>query len=188
MLISLLGRVNVIKINILPQLNYLFQNLPCYLASSFFKTLNSCISRYIWNNKQQRVCLSKPLLIDFESLCCHPRRLDSLWFINNINHVNSLTDNVIVYTTLLVWNDVKKHSNIPQIMSIHSPLALNPDFPTQIRSIRLRAWSSKGLSDFSGMFTSEIVKSFEQIRTEFNIPSEDFFYNVFKFYILYSPY
>lgn len=111
---SLLGRINVIKMNILPWLNYLFQNLPCYLNTSFFKSLNSHISRYIWNNKQQRVGLSKlckpkdlgglslpnfqlyywaaqlktitswvmnrqdALWIDFESLFCYPRRLESL--------------------------------------------------------------------------------------------------------------
>lgn len=82
---------------------------------------------------------------------------------------------MIVYNTLLVWNDVKKHLNIPQNISIHSPLALNPDFPIQIRSIGLLDWSFKGLSDFSGMFNSEILRTFEQIRIEFDIPFEDFF-------------
>lgn len=39
----------------------LFQNLSCYLTPAFFfvKSLNSCISQYIWNNKHQRVRLSK---------------------------------------------------------------------------------------------------------------------------------
>lgn len=60
---SLLGRINSIKMNILPRLNYLFQNLPCYLTPAFFKSLNSHISRYVWNNKYQRVkfsILTKP--------------------------------------------------------------------------------------------------------------------------------
>lgn len=55
-----------------------------------------------------------------------------------------------------------------------SPLALNLDFPIQIRSIGLLDWSSKGLSDFSGLVISESLRSFEQIR-EFNILPVDFF-------------
>lgn len=57
--ISLLGRINTIKLNVLPRLNYLFQNLPCYLTPVVFQSLNSSISRYIWNNKHQRVGFSK---------------------------------------------------------------------------------------------------------------------------------
>uniref|UniRef100_A0A3B5REW6 Reverse transcriptase domain-containing protein n=1 Tax=Xiphophorus maculatus TaxID=8083 RepID=A0A3B5REW6_XIPMA len=56
--ISLLGRANTIKMNTL-----LFQNLPCYLSLTFFKSLNSHISRFIWNNKHQRIrfsTLTKP--------------------------------------------------------------------------------------------------------------------------------
>ncbi len=60
---SLLGRINSVKMNILPRFNYVFQNLPCYLTPAFFKSLHSHISCYIWNNKHQRVkfsTLTKP--------------------------------------------------------------------------------------------------------------------------------
>lgn len=56
--ISLLGRINTIKMNVLPWLNYLFQNLPCNLTPVIFKSLNSSISGYIWNKKHQRVRFS----------------------------------------------------------------------------------------------------------------------------------
>lgn len=88
------------------------------------------------------------LWIDLESLSCRPRRLNSLPFINNIDQLNSIKNNIIVYNTLLVWRDVKKYLNIFSSISIHSPSALNPDLPLQIRGIGLLDWTAKGLSDF----------------------------------------
>ena len=61
--ISLVGRINVIRMNVLPRLNYLFQMLPCYLPVSFFKTTNQSITKFIWDNKKPRIkfsTLSKP--------------------------------------------------------------------------------------------------------------------------------
>uniref|UniRef100_A0A8K9UVS9 Reverse transcriptase domain-containing protein n=1 Tax=Oncorhynchus mykiss TaxID=8022 RepID=A0A8K9UVS9_ONCMY len=62
--ISLVGRINVIRMNVLPRLNYLFQMLPCYLpVGSFFKTTNQSITKFIWGNKKPRIkfsTLSKP--------------------------------------------------------------------------------------------------------------------------------
>ena len=208
---SFFGRINTIKMNILPRLNYLFQNLPCYLTPALFNSLNSYISQYIWNNKHQRVRFSKltkpkelgglslpnlqlyywsaqlkmmtnwfikkrdSLWISLESLACHPRRLESLPFINDIDQLNSLKKNIIIYNTLQVWRDVRKYLNIPSAISARSPLALNPDLPVQIRSIGLLEWASKGLPEVSGLLTSNSVKPFEQIRKDFDIPCKDFF-------------
>ena len=55
---SLLGRIHVIKNNILPKLNFLFQMLPCYLSATFFKPLNKYISKFIWSNKKPRIRLT----------------------------------------------------------------------------------------------------------------------------------
>ena len=117
-----------------------------------------------------------------ESLSCHPRRLNSLPrrlnslpYINNIDQLNHLKNNTMVYNTLLVWRDVKKYLNISPAISLWSPLTLNPDLPAQIRSIGLLEWSSRGLSSFTDLLVSDSVKSFEQIRADFNIPRTDFY-------------
>lgn len=53
--LSLLGRINVIRMNILPRLNFLFQTLPCYLSTIFFfNILNNHISKFIWSNKKSK--------------------------------------------------------------------------------------------------------------------------------------
>lgn len=64
--ISLLGRVNAIKMIFLPQILYLFQNLPIFLTKSFFKKIDSIVLPFIWNYKAHRIkkehlCKHKPV-------------------------------------------------------------------------------------------------------------------------------
>lgn len=54
--ISLLGRVNAIKMIFLPQLLYLVQTVPIYLPKSFFKKLEtSIVTNFIWDYKSHRI-------------------------------------------------------------------------------------------------------------------------------------
>ena len=52
--ISLAGRVNTVKMTVLPQFLYTFQMIPLFLPISFFKDLNSHISSFIWNKSVPR--------------------------------------------------------------------------------------------------------------------------------------
>ena len=56
--ISLVGRVNIVKMSVLPTFLYLFQNLPTIPPQSFFKKVQSLISSFIWNNKTPQICMS----------------------------------------------------------------------------------------------------------------------------------
>ncbi len=61
--LSLIGRINAIKMVILPRFLYLFQNLPIFLPKSFFKLLDSVILPFIWGYKTHRTSkahLQKP--------------------------------------------------------------------------------------------------------------------------------
>ena len=56
--LTLIGQINVVKMNLLPRLNYLFQSLPCPIPSTFFKNLNTEISKFLWNHKKVRISLA----------------------------------------------------------------------------------------------------------------------------------
>lgn len=61
--LSIVGRIETIKMNILPRILFLFQTLPLFLPKSFFKALDTIISSYIWAGKSpriQRASLQRP--------------------------------------------------------------------------------------------------------------------------------
>uniref|UniRef100_A0A3B5LII0 Reverse transcriptase domain-containing protein n=1 Tax=Xiphophorus couchianus TaxID=32473 RepID=A0A3B5LII0_9TELE len=55
--LSLIGRVNTIKMSILPKFIYLFQCVPLKVPMTFFKDLDKVISLFLWQKKVPRVKL-----------------------------------------------------------------------------------------------------------------------------------
>lgn len=53
--ISLAGKINAIKVVVLPRFLHLFQSVPCYIAQRYFKQLYSIITPFIWNYKSVRI-------------------------------------------------------------------------------------------------------------------------------------
>lgn len=52
---TIASRVEVIKINVLPRILYLFQNLPVELSNNEFIEWDKFISRYLWQGKRPRI-------------------------------------------------------------------------------------------------------------------------------------
>ncbi len=57
--LSLFGRTETIKMNILPRLLYLFQSLSVWISSSAFKMLDRLISTFIWQKRKPRIKLKQ---------------------------------------------------------------------------------------------------------------------------------
>lgn len=53
--LSVAGRINTIKMNILPKFLFLFQNIPVFIPKAFFKTLDGIFSDFIWNGGPARI-------------------------------------------------------------------------------------------------------------------------------------
>lgn len=55
--LSLIGRIESIRMNVLPRFLFLFQSLPVTVPHTTFKLLDKLITKFIWQNKRPRVRL-----------------------------------------------------------------------------------------------------------------------------------
>lgn len=56
--LSIIGRINIIKINMLPKFLYIFQSIPLAPPSNFFSQTKKLPSNCIWSNRKPRLWLS----------------------------------------------------------------------------------------------------------------------------------
>lgn len=58
---SWLGRISVIKMNVLPRLLFMLQMIPLGIPAGFFTLISTLISKYVWNRRRPR--LARVLLV-----------------------------------------------------------------------------------------------------------------------------
>lgn len=53
--LSLGGRINTVKMNVMPRFLFLFQCIPIFFTKSFFSSINKLITNFIWNKRTHRI-------------------------------------------------------------------------------------------------------------------------------------
>ncbi len=53
--LTLSGRIETVRMNVMPRLLFLFQSLPSIVSDSILKSIDKIISKFIWQNKKARI-------------------------------------------------------------------------------------------------------------------------------------
>uniref|UniRef100_A0A8C5D9N9 Reverse transcriptase domain-containing protein n=1 Tax=Gouania willdenowi TaxID=441366 RepID=A0A8C5D9N9_GOUWI len=80
--LTLIGKVNTVKMNVLPKFLFLFQCLPIFLPKRFFKSIDSTISHFLWNGKSPRVRLKVLQSCKFDGGLSLPNFQFYYWAVN----------------------------------------------------------------------------------------------------------
>ncbi len=196
--LSPLGRINAVKMNILPKFLYLFQAIPLFLPKSFFKNIDKRISSFIWAGKTPRISkISLPYFMyyywaaniqklvfwvqdsslpwcNLEAKSCVSSSLPAMVFSSLPMSLSHYTDNPIVCSSLKTFFQFRRHfkfTSASTMAPIHKNHLFLPPFSDSVFAL----WEKKGLKCFEDLFINNVFASFSELSLSFNLPSSHLF-------------
>ena len=106
--------------------------------------------------------------LDLEAIGCGSA-LSEMPFINGAISSHGIRDNFIVRNTLKSWNQIRRHFGITTQHSMLAPVYCNPDFTQSCSDVGFRVWKEAGISKILDLFLGGTLKSFAQLKIEFNL-------------------
>ena len=151
--LSLGGRINTIKMSVLPKFLYLFQSIPVFLTKFFFKSVDSLISAFIWNNKSPRIR---------KSILEKPRLQGGMALPNFIFYYWSANIRALVY-----WMRAVEGPDVPEWLVLESSSCAPTSLPALLCS---KLPSQKPTSFYSNNpIVIQSVKIWNQFRRSFTL-------------------
>ena len=164
--ISLTGRIATVKMSILPKINYLFSMIPIQPTLTWFKSLDSIISKYYWKNKPARIKLST---------LQKPKHLGGLeapqffhyFLANQLQYIIKWIHNSQQCDT---WLDIEKtfcnEIKISDLPFLNQSIKLHPCFKSLTISTALTAWwkfhkitnTSFAISEYTPIWNNPDIK------------------------------
>uniref|UniRef100_A0AAR2IWT2 Reverse transcriptase domain-containing protein n=1 Tax=Pygocentrus nattereri TaxID=42514 RepID=A0AAR2IWT2_PYGNA len=140
--ISLGGRINTVKMNILPRFLYLFQCIPIFLTKSFFLLIDKLISAFIWNGKNAHIRKSILQRHREHGGLSLPNFQYYYWAANNVMlyWFKSYIEDLATGITEDVWQSILKNIHLSSICQRHRVI--------QFKVVHRLHWSKVKLAKF----------------------------------------
>ena len=104
-----------------------------------------------------------------------PLTLASLPFTLNRKDSEVSDGNLIVKSTLKVWDMIKKWEKRSNMLSPITPILRNTDFPPGMTDTGFSIWKDAGIVALKDLFEGDSMMSFDQLRMKYNLPQTHFF-------------
>lgn len=151
--LSLAGRINVVKMTVMPRFLYLFQMIPIFLPKSYFAQLDRFVSLFIWNKKPARIRRASLERAKADGGLGLPNFLFYYWAANIVKLTYWIT--MFADGEGPVWADMELRATLPisPISILTAPLPLNV--------------KASGLN--SNLVVQNSIKIWGQFRKHFNL-------------------
>ena len=115
-----------------------------------------------------------PVWVEMEQHSTHPVSLPTSVCAPLPLSKQRLTNNLIVSSSLQIWSQFRTHFKRRQAMP-SLPISANALFPPSLMDTAFKLWFRNGLKRVKDLFKDGVFMSFEQLVSEYNIPSSHSF-------------
>lgn len=112
--------------------------------------------------------------LGMEQSSCKPVSLSALAHSPVKSPITSYTKNVIIKTTVKIWNQFRRCFGL-QTYSILAPITASPSFPPSLIDRAFEVWSNKGIKTFKDLYIDNTFASFEQLSKKLSLSNQHFF-------------
>lgn len=168
-------RISIIKMLVLPLINFLSSMLPLNPPKGFWDRLQSLISEFIWNIKKPRIkftTLQREKLrilrswldpsnstswCSLKAKLIHPCRLQDLIYAHTPIKQARILYGPIIENVLVTWKLVTEYYKTNNKWHYHTPIFHNHN------------WSNNGIHILGKLFDTHGLRIFEDLREQYNL-------------------
>lgn len=209
--ISLLGRINLIKMTILPKIMYPLSMLFLSLKTNDIRDINKAMSDFIWAGRKPKIKLDILQLpkerggwglpkienyvlsiharvislwtagaadmswLEIEAAICKPFSLVNLLDKRGIELPVITRDNFLISNTIKTWNSLRKFFKKTHSFNSLTTLLDNPELTAGGAGPNFKIWQELGIRRVYDLWDKGTFKTFESLRTQYKIPTNDFY-------------
>lgn len=200
--LTIIGRINIIKMNILPKFLYLFQSIPLQFQ---------VFSKFIWNKRRSRLRLTLLYLpyergglqlpnllwyfraaqvrsaffwfsnpstlpwVQIEEKCAKGLTLVNYLYSDSLKRLKKNTTNPFVKSTITAWQESQEMFSMNEGLSAFVPIWGNSLFIPGRLDGGFRLWAQLGLRMIRDLYSDNTLMSFNDLRRRFGIPQSHLF-------------
>uniref|UniRef100_A0A8C6UCR3 Reverse transcriptase domain-containing protein n=1 Tax=Neogobius melanostomus TaxID=47308 RepID=A0A8C6UCR3_9GOBI len=113
--------------------------------------------------------------LNIETVLCKPSSPVNLLGVKMSGLSNTVKNNPLLYNALWAWDRLRKLFKSSQSFHILSTLVNNPHLFSEIKGTSFAKWYKAGINRFFDLFFQGQFKSFETLKSQYNIPNKDFY-------------